>query len=107
MPLHNLAFWFCAFFLLGVFFISIFNQFLLIVLAVLLVSLYFLIFKKYAFAILVLFAIAGAGYYQVFDYIQTSELIVFDEKVELEGVVRKVRQSATKQELVVGYLCQY
>lgn len=107
MPLYNIAFWFCAFFLLGVFFISIFNQFLLIILAVLLASLYFLIFKKYAFATLVLFAIVGAGYYQISDNIQKSVAMPFDESTEFYGVVRKLEQAPTHQKLVVSLESPY
>lgn len=103
MPLHNLAFWFCAFFLLGIFFISIFNNFLIVVLLDLLVLSVLLAFKKFVFVFLSLVILVGAGYYQIFSAVQQSQtLIRFDEKIEFSGVVKQVKKSATSQQLVLG-----
>lgn len=98
MPVHNIAFWFCAFFLLGVFFISAANQLLIVSLGALLISLYFFIFKKCHFAILALFIIAGAFYYQIFDAAQKGIDIPFGEKAEITAIIKKIEQSETKQE---------
>lgn len=102
MPLHNLAFWFCAFFLLGVFAISIFHNFLIILILNFLVFGLLIFFRKYFFSILSLFILVGAGYYQIFSVVQKSQtLIRFDEKIEFSGVVERVKKSSASQQLVL------
>ncbi len=68
----------------------------------LLAFLYFIIFKKYYFSILILAVILGAAYYQIFDYVQKSAAIPFEEKIEFNGVIKKIEQSDTYQRLVVS-----
>lgn len=101
MNLHDLAFWICAFFLLGVFLISILNNFLIVLIIVLLASLYLIFLKNYQQAILILLVIFGAGYYQVFGYFQEQINIPFDFKSEFTGIIVKLNQSAAKQEFVL------
>lgn len=101
MGLHDSAFWSAAFFLLGVFFISFFGNFLVAAIFSLLIFLYFLIFKNYWLAGLSLLVIIGAGYYQTFDYFQSQVKIIFGVKAEFSGIVRKIEQSDTRQELIL------
>ncbi|MDP3999161.1 MAG: ComEC/Rec2 family competence protein [bacterium] len=102
MPLHNLAFWFCAFFLAGIFLISIFNNFLIALVISLLVVSYLVFLRKYIFALLALAMILGAGYYQIFGVVQKSQtLIRFDEKIEFQGIVKDAQKSATSQQLIL------
>lgn len=102
MYLHDFTFWLCAFFLLGVFFISIFQNLAAVILITAILFLYFIVLKKWHFAFLVWLILAGAFYYQVFDYFQGKAAIVaFNQETEVTGVIEKVEQSATKQDLVV------
>ncbi len=73
----------------------------LISLAAVLVSVFFVVFKKYPFVILVLAVILGAVYYQVFDNIQRSTAISFEENTEFNGIIRKIEQGPAYQRLVV------
>lgn len=105
MPLHNIAFYICAFFLAGVFFISVFNNVLVISVVVLLAALYLIVFRKYNFAWLVLFVIAGALYSQIFNNLQ-SKNVPFGE-AEFGGIIMKIKQSDTKQEIILGLQLPY
>lgn len=101
MHLHDFTFWLCAFFLLGIFFISIFQNLTAVILITAILFLYFIVFKKWHFAFLVWLILAGAFYYQAFDYFQGKVAIAFNQKTEVIGVIEKIGQSATKQDLVV------
>ena len=108
MPLHNLAFWFCAFFLLGIFIISVFNNIFIIVLLDLLVLLILLVYKRYSFAFLSVTVVLGAAYFQIFSYSQSVFInIPFNQTIEASGVVEKLEQSSTKQVLVVDLKSPY
>ena len=96
MDIHSIAFWFCVFFLLGVFFISVFGNFLFSALAGILIASYFLFYKKYAFVLLSLSVIMGAAYFLVFDYAQNAINLPFGVKTEFSGIVKKLEQSATR-----------
>jgi competence protein ComEC len=101
MSLHNIAFGFCTFFLLGIFFISILNQISLVFLLAVLLSLYFIFFKKYYFALFALIIIVGAFYYSVFSQFYINKNIPFGIKTDFIGVVRKTEQSVAAQKLVL------
>jgi len=101
MDIHSIAFWFCVFFLLGVFFISVFGNFLFSALAGILIASYFLFYKKYAFVLLSLSVIMGAAYFLVFDYAQNAINLPFGVKTEFSGIVKKLEQSATRQRLIL------
>ena len=100
MSVHNLAFWFCTFFLLGVFFVSIWNDFLPVFIAAFLLSACFVFFKKRNFAFLSLAAIAGAFYFIFFSQIQNQAYVPFDSGVEAEGIIRKAEQLPSRQRLI-------
>ncbi|MDO8443255.1 MAG: ComEC/Rec2 family competence protein [bacterium] len=97
--IHDLAFWLCLFFLIGITLTTLFTgSFYLIILAVCLVSFYFLLIKKKKLAWLVLFVIAGAVYYQLFSYFQFKNInIPFGKEGEFSGLVEGVRGGATQE----------
>ncbi len=101
MSLHNFAFWFCAFFLFGIFLISVSGNFFLVLILGLLLSAYFLAFKRLSFAILSLAIIFAAGYFAVFDYSQSFNKIPFEEKVEVAGVVKRAEHFPSRQRLTI------
>ena len=108
MPLYHSAFWFCAFFLLGIFAISVFYNIFIIVLLDLLVLLVLLVYKRYSFALLSLAIILGVGYFQAFSYLQDAFInLPFDKTIEATGVIEKLEQSSTKQVLVVDLKSPY
>ena len=102
MNLHDIAFWICAFFLLGVFLTSISSQILIMVFLTALISLFLLFFKNYYFGWLVLFAAIGIFYYQAFDYFQKQALIPFEENVPFQGIVEKSASLIDRQELTLA-----
>lgn len=107
MSFHNFVFWFCAFFLLGIFSISIFGQFWLVLALALLSAAYLAVFKKHRFAFLSLVMIVGATYFLVFDYSRNSASIPFDNKSEVEGVVKKADHFLSRQRLIVYLSAPY
>ena len=106
--IHDLAFWFCLFFLIGVALATLFtDSFYLILLLVLLISFYSLLIKKYNLAWLILFVIVGAIYYQFFSYFQLKNInIPFGEQGEFSGLIERVRGGAT-QELQLSLVGEY
>jgi competence protein ComEC len=101
MSFHNLAFWFCAFFILGIFLISVTGNFWLTGLIGLLMAVYFTLFKKFRFMFLSLVIIVGAAYFLVFDYSRSAVSIPFDNGVEVKGVVKKADHFLSRQRLAV------
>ena len=99
MSIHNLAFWVCAFFLIGVFLVSIFKGVWVAMIAGL-IFLYFAGFRKFFFALLSLLILAGAGYYQSFSAVQQRIAIPFEAR-EFSGVIKKIERAATKQGIVL------
>lgn len=105
-------FWAASFFLGGIFVASITSGFgqaipaaaasILLFLSVLLL----LSFKNppllsRVIAVLSLFMFLGAGYFFVFDYFQQDREIVFDEKIELTGVIKETEQRLNSQKLII------
>lgn len=101
MNIHDLAFWSCALFLLGVFLVSFTGQLLPIILAAALFFLYLIFFQKNSFGWLVLLVILAAIYYQVFDSLQSRINIPFDEKKEFQGIIKKIDYTASRQEIIL------
>jgi len=102
MRIHESAFWFCALFLIGVFLMSILDNFLIIMLSTLLFSLYLIIFKKYYYSVLILFIIVGAFYFQAFDYFyEVKTNIIFNEKITFNGLVTNIREKEKSQDLTI------
>ena len=99
MNTHDFVFWICAFFLIGVFLISIANQILFICLITALTALYFIFFKKYYFALLVIFIVIGAFYYQGFSAVQNLAKIPFNISGEYYGLIKKVVSYSQSQSL--------
>ncbi len=102
MHLHDLAFWFCAFFLLGIFLASVFNSLSAVLLLGLLLPAYFLFFRKFLIAFLSLALLIGGLYFFVFDYARGFIEIPFDESSEVTGVVRKAEHFQSRQRLLVN-----
>ena len=101
MHLHDTAFWFCAFFLLGVFFISIYGSLAAIFLITAILSLYLFFSRRFYFAFLIWFMAVGAIYYQVFAVLEDRVKIPFDIQSEMRGVITKIESASTKQEIVL------
>ncbi len=106
--IHDVAFWLCLFFLIGIASAILFTGGLyLITLLVILASFYFLFIKKYNLAWLILFVIVGAVYYQLFSYFQLKNInIPFGEQREFSGLVEGSRGGAT-QELKLSLIGEY
>lgn len=98
--IHDIAFWLCFFFLIGIVLSTIFEGgFYFISLIVILCSFYLLLINKNNQAKLFLFIIVGAIYYQLFSYFQLKNInIPFDKEGEFIGLVEEVRVG-TVQEL--------
>ena len=107
MSIHTIAFWVCALFLIGVFFASAVNQLPIIIPLILIVSLYFIVFKKYYFALLAFFIIAGAVYYQVFDAIRREANVPFGGRTEFRALIKKASQSSANQEIIAELISPY
>ena len=101
MNIHDKAFYACAFFILGVFGASADFSLIIIAFGALLAVAYSIFYKKYIFAALILFIIAGAFYYQVFDYFQARANIVFDSKIEFTGIIKETSKNSARQELAL------
>lgn len=101
MPFHNFVFWFCAFFLLGIFLISVSGSFWITTLSAFLVALYCAALKKFQLAVLALIMVVGVGYFLAFDYSRRVVIIPFDEKTEISGVVERADHFSTRQTLAV------
>ncbi len=109
MRIYDIAFYSIAFFLFGVLAVSLKINFLTIVLAVALAAILFLTAglklkneRLKIFAILSLAAILGAFYYNFYGYVQNKNaLIVFNEKIDFNGVVVNYPQRGDYQKLIV------
>jgi len=106
--IHDLAFWLCLFFLIGIALATIFTAGLYLIMSlVVLASFYFLLIKKNNLAWLILFVIAGAVYYQLFSYFQLKNInIPFGREGEFSGLVKETRSGAS-QELKVSLTGEY
>ena len=100
MPMHEISFWFCSAFLLGIFLISTASNFTLVFLIAILLSVYFIFYKKYYFAIFALLIILGAFYFRSFDFIK-KQSVSLPRSGEFSGIITKTEKSATKQNLIV------
>ena len=96
MDFHDSVFWFCAFFLLGIFIASLAGT-AFTVLAAIFVFLFILVFKKRAIAFLALSIAVGGFYLLVFDSFQKIPIIPFEEKIDFEGVVVKIDKSGCQK----------
>lgn len=111
MRIHDIAFYSVAFFLVGVLTASLKIDFLLIVLIAVLTAAIFLFFahfksyeakpRKIWLAGLSLLIIAGAFYYFWDDYRAKNVNIVFDKKINFEGVVFKNPERGNQQKLTI------
>ncbi|MBI4992119.1 MAG: ComEC/Rec2 family competence protein [Candidatus Harrisonbacteria bacterium] len=101
MFLHDSAFWFCVFFLLGIFLISVFKVLPAVILVTFLIALYFLIFRRHSLVLLSFLIVAGALYYQVSDYYQKSVSFPVGLKTEFTGIIKSLERTAGGQKLVL------
>jgi competence protein ComEC len=106
--IHDLAFWLCLFFLIGIALATLFDGgFYLISLVVLLTSFYLLLIKKNTPALTILFIIVGALYYQYFSYFQLKNInIPFGKEEEFSGLVEEAK-AGTVQELKISLIGEY
>ncbi len=105
MRLHDIAFWFIAFFLVGIFlgsFIAGWEQGLLVaVLAAIFVAAFIGAFGKYELAAISLAIFLGAGYYFLCDVRAGNITIPFGEKTTVAGFIEKVSVGLEKQDIVL------
>lgn len=106
--IHDAAFWFCLFFLIGIVLAVVFREnYYFPILIILLGFFYLLLIRKNIFAFLILSAILGVAYYQGYSYFQSNNInIPFGEERELEGVVKDIKGGAV-QELKVSLIGEY
>jgi len=109
MKIYDIAFYFSGFFIFGVFAASVKISFLIIVLATILAAILFLFlgyFRKikvpFWFAGFCLMIIVGASYYSVWVQYQIQNIdIVFDKKIDFQGLVMQNPERGAAQQLVV------
>ncbi len=106
MFLHDKVFYSCAFFLLGVFFISIFKSILVVVIIAVIGAIYFLILKQYRWLWLAPMIIIGAVYYLIFINVQSRVEIPFG-KQEVIGIVQSVEHRSASQVIVLSLDAPY
>src|SRR3989338_8703288 len=66
-----------------------------------------IVFKKYYFALLAFFIIAGAVYYQVFDAIRREANVPFGGRTEFRALIKKASQSSANQEIIAELISHY
>lgn len=106
--IHDTAFWFCLFFLIGVVLAAIFyKNYYLPVLIILLGFFYLLLSRKNILAFLILSAVLGIVYYWSYSYFQFKNInIPFGKEGEFSGLVEDIRGGAV-QELKVSLMGEY
>ena len=102
ISIHDIAFWICAFFLLGVFLMSFSGNILLILIGTFLAAVYLLFLGNKNFSVLVLAVLAGSFYYQSFGFLEKRTNLPLENNSEFTGVVQKVDQASLKQNLVLA-----
>ncbi len=110
MRLHEIAFYAITFFLIGVFAASFNLNFSIIVLSAFLTAIIFLIFnnKLLWFAILSLFIIIGAFYYNLYSIKQIQNAnIPFGKKTTFSGIVVDYPQRGNAQKLIIKLQAPY
>lgn len=106
--IHDLAFGFCLFFLLGIGLITLFPDgfYWIFILAVLL-SLYFILIKKFNWIWFLAIMITGVLYYQIFSYIQLKSInMPLNQEGEYTGLIKEVK-SSVNQELKISLIGEY
>lgn len=109
MRIYDVAFYLTGFFVLGVLAASLKFSFLVIVMAAILMAVLFLFFsyfkksrKLFWLAVLCLTIIIGAFYYSVWQQCQIQKInIVFNKKINFEGLVIENPQRGNSQQLVI------
>ncbi len=114
MRIYDIAFYIVVFFLIGILAASLKIDFIIIILVAVLVAAIFLFygyFKEYKrffwFAGLSLFVIIGSFYYFWDDYYSRQINIVFDQKINFEGIVIKNPERGNQQKLVIEIQIPY
>ncbi|HEY4499910.1 MAG TPA: ComEC/Rec2 family competence protein [Candidatus Paceibacterota bacterium] len=102
MAVHRLAFWFCAFFLLGVLLQSISGNFILVTGAAILAAFYFLAFQRYAFALLMLLLLIGGGYTAWRDAQKQRQIASLQSRTEFHGVIRNIEYTEGSQKILLA-----
>ncbi|MHB9019410.1 MAG: ComEC/Rec2 family competence protein [Minisyncoccota bacterium] len=108
LNIHDVAFWLCLFFLIGIALSTILEGgFYFILFATILISFYLLLIKRNNLAWLFLFITVGAIYYQLFSYLQFKNInIPFGKEEEIIGLVISVKNGPS-QELLLFLRGQY
>lgn len=111
MRLHDIAFWFISFFLIGVLLASFINgwqdRFLVVGLTAIFIACVLMAFQKYWLGAVAFSIMLGAGYYFLFDFYQGRVSIPFDEKTAVTGVVEKSSTGLEKQDVVIALDAPY
>ncbi len=110
MRVHDIAFYFISFFLIGIFVASFKISFAIILLLTLLITTVILVFnlRSSALALLSLFIILGAFYYNWYDTEQTQNInIPFNEKTTFSGIVVDYPERGGQQKLVINLKSPY
>ncbi len=107
MSIHDIAFWIFAFFLLGVFLMSFSGNNLLIFTGTFLAAACLLFLGNKNFSVLVLAVLAGSLYYQSFGFLEKRVNLPFENNSEFTGIVQKVDQTSSKQDLVLSLELPY
>jgi len=107
MNIHDFVFWFCAAFLLGVFLISMLNSLAATILLAGLAAAYFLFLKEFRFLYFVFAFILGSAYFHGADAAQARIFINFDSKSEFLGIISRVSNLATHQEITLALESPY
>lgn len=106
MPFHTKAFWAMSLFLVGVCAASTLREVRgglnIVVLLTALTALFFIITKRWIFAPLIIFVIFGAGYGSQYAQREAHDIkVVFDQKVNASGIVKKVAVAGDSQQFDV------
>lgn len=105
MRLHDISFWFIAFFLIGVlsasFMVGWEDQTLFAAVAAIFVAALIAIFSRYELALISLTLFLGAGYYFFYDARAGEVAIPFGEKMIVNGFIEKVSLGLEKQDMVL------
>jgi competence protein ComEC len=105
MRLHDIAFYTAIFFIIGIFAGSIVNGWSYTISLSIFISIaaagLFWFYGKKAIIFFIPIIIAGSLYYLAYDKFQKTAEVIYDQKINLEGVVRKVELYSAGQKIYV------
>ena len=111
LKLHDAAFYAAIFFILGVALASLAGdvsyKWLFLVAGTLMAFTFIWVLNKNVIAVFTLFLFVGGAYYFAYDFWQTSNNLIFNQKVLVRGVITKVSSGETGQQIQVGSVRAY